>query len=74
MSEQLDRQPALDNWTLIRDVGVFQFKLVVDGLRDFGGIRIEDDVLVTRAGCKVLSKDVPKNPDEISALMASGFH
>jgi len=35
MSEQHDRQPALDNWTLIRDVGVLQFKLVVDGLRDF---------------------------------------
>jgi hypothetical protein len=35
MSEQFDKQPALDNWTLIRDVAVFQFKLVVDGLRDF---------------------------------------
>jgi hypothetical protein len=35
MGEQHDRQPALDNWTLIRDVGVLQFKLVVDGLRDF---------------------------------------
>ena len=35
MSEQLDKQPALDNWTLIRDVAVLQFKLVVDGLRDF---------------------------------------
>ena len=35
MSEQLDKQPGLDNWTLIRDVAVLQFKLVVDGLRDF---------------------------------------
>jgi len=24
-----------DRWTLIRDIGVLQFKLVVDGLRDF---------------------------------------
>jgi len=34
------------------------------------GIRIEDDVLVTKDGCEVLSKDVPKEPDEIEALMA----
>lgn len=34
------------------------------------GIRIEDDVLVTKEGYEVLSKDVPKEPDEIEALMA----
>jgi len=34
------------------------------------GIRIEDDVLVTRDGYEVLSRDVPKEPDEIEALMA----
>lgn len=34
------------------------------------GIRIEDDVLVTRDGCEVLSQGVPKEPDEIEAIMA----
>ena len=34
------------------------------------GIRIEDDVLVTKDGHEVLSKDVPKEPDEIEALMS----
>ena len=34
------------------------------------GIRIEDDILVTKDGYDVLSKDVPKDPDEIEALMA----
>jgi Xaa-Pro aminopeptidase len=36
------------------------------------GIRIEDDVLVTKDGCEVLTRDVPKEPDEIEALMAGG--
>lgn len=34
------------------------------------GIRIEDDVLVTRDGCEVLTRDVPKDIDEVEALMA----
>ncbi len=35
MNERPEVQPAPSNKTLIRDVAVFQFKLVVDGLRDF---------------------------------------
>ena len=34
------------------------------------GVRIEDDVLVTRDGCEVLSGDVPSSVAEIEALMA----
>ena len=34
------------------------------------GIRIEDDVLVTKDGHDILSKDVPKSVEEIEALMA----
>ncbi len=33
------------------------------------GVRIEDDVLVTRQGCDVLSKDAPKKVSEIESLM-----
>ncbi|KAK3608827.1 hypothetical protein CHS0354_006868 [Potamilus streckersoni] len=34
------------------------------------GIRIEDMILLTDSGCRVLSDAIPKNPDEIEALMA----
>lgn len=34
------------------------------------GIRIEDDVLVTKNGCRVLTETVPKEIKEIEALMA----
>ena len=33
------------------------------------GIRIEDDVLVTKNGCKVLSKNLPKEVKEIESLI-----
>ena len=35
------------------------------------GVRIEDDVAVTRIGAEVLTKRAPKDPDEIEALMAA---
>lgn len=34
------------------------------------GIRIEDDVLVTKSGCRVLTESVPKEINEIEALMS----
>ncbi|MDO9438974.1 aminopeptidase P N-terminal domain-containing protein [Hydrogenophaga sp.] len=35
------------------------------------GIRVEDDAIVTAAGCELISRDVPVKADEIEALMRS---
>ncbi|MNC81567.1 Xaa-Pro aminopeptidase [compost metagenome] len=35
------------------------------------GVRIEDDVVVTPAGCEILTGGVPKTVAEIEALMAA---
>ncbi|CAB4884118.1 unannotated protein [freshwater metagenome] len=35
------------------------------------GIRIEDDVVVTADGCRNLSEDIPRHPDEIEKWMKS---
>lgn len=42
----------------------------VDALRDFGGIRIEDDVLITADGSRVLTAAIPKTIADIEALRA----
>ena len=41
--------------------------------KDFGGIRIEDNVLVTAIAARVLGPAIPKTCDEIEAVMAEMF-
>ena len=42
----------------------------VDNYRDFGGIRIEDDILVTEDGYRILGKPIPKTVDEVEAIVS----
>jgi Xaa-Pro aminopeptidase len=40
----------------------------VEKWRDFGGVRIEDDVLITEKGHKLLGKPIPKTIKEIESV------
>ena len=44
---------------------------VIDKYRDFGGIRIEDDVLITQDGARFLGRDIiPYHIEDIEEFMA----
>ena len=42
----------------------------LDSYRDFGGVRIEDNVLITEDGYRILGPHIPRTIEEIEAVMA----
>lgn len=40
--------------------------------KDFGGIRIEDDLLITNDGCRILGRPIPKTVSEVEEMCAQG--
>jgi Xaa-Pro aminopeptidase len=61
--------PALiDQWKAEKKLEQFINYDVVDQYRTFGGIRIEDDVLITGSGCRVLGQHIPKTVEEIEGM------
>ncbi len=53
------------------DFGKAETFLTMNGLRGFGGIRIEDDVHCTELGAEVLTAAVPKDRVAVEALVGS---
>jgi Xaa-Pro aminopeptidase/Xaa-Pro dipeptidase len=63
--------PALiDAWQAEGRHADFIDYAVFQQYRDFGGIRIEDNVLVTADGSRVLGAPIPKRADDVEAAMA----
>ena len=44
----------------------------LNSYKDFGGVRIEDDILITKEGCRVLGKAIPKSIPEVENMMNPG--
>jgi len=60
----------IENWKKERKHTKFINYKKVEEYLDFGGIRIEDDVLVTNDGHKVLGKPIPKTVKEVEEACA----
>lgn len=65
--------PALiDDWKASGHCAEFINFDLLETYKDFGGIRIEDDVLVTNDGCRFIGKEiVPYHPKEVEEFMAN---
>jgi len=59
----------IDIWKAENKLAEFINYEKVETYKDFGGIRIEDDVLVTETDYRVLGKRIPKTVEEIENIM-----
>lgn len=63
--------PALiDQWQRDKTNADFINFDKVNEYRDFGGIRLEDDILVTENGSEIIGKRVPIHPDEVEKIVS----
>ena len=65
--------PALiDEWKAEGHCKEFLNYEMLETYKNFGGIRIEDDILITKDGCRFLgTKRIPYHPEELEAFMAN---
>ena len=65
--------PALiDEWKAKKHCAEYLNFDKLETYKDFGGIRIEDDVLITKDGCRFIGKDrIPYHPKDVEAFMAN---
>ena len=61
----------IDNWKANNINSDFLNFDVIEKYKDFGGIRIEDDILITADGCRFLGKErIPYHIDDVEQYVA----
>ncbi|MCS7037474.1 MAG: aminopeptidase P family protein [Saprospiraceae bacterium] len=63
----------MQQWKRKKQCAAFINYKVLDKYCTFGGIRIEDNVLITTEGYRILGKPVPKSIAEVEALRAEAY-
>ena len=65
--------PALiDDWRASGHCKEFLNFELLETYKDFGGIRIEDDILITKNGCRFIGEQrIPYHPKDVEAFMAN---
>ena len=67
--------PALiDDWKASGHCKEFLNFEKLETYKDFGGIRIEDDILITKDGCRFMgTKRIPYHPNDMEEFMKSNY-
>lgn len=60
----------IDRWKAENTLSEFINYEKVEAYKDFGGVRLEDDILVTKDGFRLLGKPIPKTINEVETLLA----
>lgn len=66
--------PALiDNWKAEKKFTDFINYDKLESFKGFGGIRLEDDILVTEKGCQIMGERIPITVDEVEKIAGKGL-
>jgi len=61
----------IDRWQAERKHEAFVDYAKLESYRGFGGVRLEDDVLVTADGFRVLGKPIPRTIEDVEAFASA---
>ena len=68
--DQINVPALIDDWKAKGHCAEFLNFDKLETYKDFGGIRIEDDVLITKDGCRFIGKDrIPYHPKDVEEFM-----
>lgn len=62
----------IDQWASQKQHAAFLDYEALESWRGTGGVRIEDDILVTADGCRILGPSIPKSVDAVEAEVQAG--